>query len=168
MNDLTAVPTAPAPAPLPRDALTQHPGLELLQRMMRGELPRPPISEVLDFTLVEAEPGRVAFEGNPRAAFFNPIGSVHGGWVATLLDSCVGCAVHSMLPAGKGYTTVELKVNFVRPVMPESGRLRAEGRVIHVGNRIGTAEGRLTDAAGRLYAHATTTCLVFEFGAAAR
>jgi len=167
MNDPTASAT-PAPAPLPRDVLRRQPGIELLRRMMRGELPRAPISEALDFGLIEAEPGRVVFEGNPRAAFFNPIGSVHGGWIATLLDSCVGCAVHSALAAGKGYTTVELKVNFVRPVMPENGPLRAEGRIIHLGGRIGTAEGRLTDAAGRLYAHATTTCLVLDFGASGR
>lgn len=157
-----------AAAPLPLAALSRRAGLELLAGMMRGELPPPPITESLNFTLVEAEAGRVVFEGAPDARFFNPLGSIHGGWSATLLDSCVGCAVHSLLPAGKGYTTVELKVNFVRPVMPDSGLLRAEGRTIHVGGRVGIAEGRLTDANGRLYAHATTTCLIFEFMESAR
>lgn len=149
--------------PIPVEALAQRAGLDLLRGMMAGELPRAPIADVLNFRPVEAEAGRVVFEGTPTPAFFNPIGSIHGGWAATLLDSCVGCAVHSLLPAGKGYTTVELKINFVRPVMPDGTRLRAEGKVIHVGGRVGTAEGRLTDAAGRLYAHATTTCLIFDF-----
>jgi len=149
--------------PIPTAELTERSGFELLNSLMAGELPRPPISEVLDFLPVTVEPGRVVFEGTPKAAFLNPIGSIHGGWSATLLDSCVACAVHSMLPPGKGYTTIELKLSFVRRVMPESGPLRAEGKVIHVGGRVGTAEGRLTDAAGRLYAHATTTCLIFDF-----
>lgn len=161
--DRTSAGDARALAPIPPAALAQRPGLELLRAMMRGELPRPPIAETLSFTLIEAEAGRVVFEGAPDARFFNPLGSIHGGWSATLLDSCVGCAVHSLLPAGKGYTTVELKVNYVRPVMPESGLLRAEGRAIHVGGRVGMAEGRLVDANGRLYAHATTTCLIFVF-----
>lgn len=159
---------APEVAPIPPAALAQRSGLELLQAMMRGELPRPPITATLNFLLVEAEAGRVVFEGTPQAAFLNPIGTVHGGWTATLLDSCVACAVHSLLPAGKGYTTVELKVNFVRAVMPDSGRLRAEGRAIHVGGRVATAEGRLSDAQGRLYAHATTTCLVLDLAERAR
>lgn len=150
------------PAPVPPAALAQRSGLDLLKSVMLGELPAPPISHTLDFFLIEVEPGRVVFQGHPRAAFYNPIGSVHGGWTSTLLDSCVACAVHSTLPAGKGYTTVELKVNFVRAVMPDTGPLRAEGKVISVGSRIGTAEGRLTDASGKLYAHATTTCLIFD------
>lgn len=149
-------------SPVPPAALARTAGVEVLRAIMNGGLPRAPIADTLDFFLVEVEPGRVVFQGNPAPAFYNPIGSVHGGWVATLLDSSVGCAVHSTLPAGKGYTTVELKVNFVRAVMPDSGPLRAEGKVINVGSRIATAEGRLTDAAGRLYAHATTTCLVFD------
>ena len=150
-------------APLPFSVLSQRSGLELMQGIVAGELPGAPIAKVLNFLPVEIEAGRAVFEGDPTPDFFNPIGSVHGGWTATLLDSCVACAVHSALPAGKGYTTVELKINFVRAVMPDSGPLRAEGKVIHVGGRIGTAEGRLTDASGRLYAHATTTCLIFDF-----
>lgn len=154
---------AAAAAPIPADVLSRRAGLDLLRGMMAGELPRAPIADVLNFRPVEVEAGRVVFEGTPTPSFFNPIGSIHGGWAATLLDSCVGCAVHTLLPAGKGYTTVELKINFVRAIMPDSGRLRAEGKVIHVGGRIGTAEGRLTDASGRLYAHASTTCLIFDF-----
>lgn len=149
-------------APVPAETLTGRPGLEILRDVMNGVLPPPPIGRSLNFFLVEVEDGRAVFQGSPSAAFFNPIGSIHGGWTATLLDSCVACAVHSTLPAGKVYTTIELKVNFVRAIMPESGPLRAEGRVISVGGRVGTAEGRLTDASGRLYAHATTTCLIFD------
>lgn len=151
-----------APAPVPLAVLAQRSGLELLRGVMMGELPPAPIGMTLDFFIVEVEPGRVVFQGYPKAAFYNPIGSVHGGWTSTLLDSCVACAVHSTLPAGKGYTTIELKVNFVRAVMPDTGPMRAEGKVINVGNRIGTAEGRLVDASGKLYAHATTTCLIFD------
>lgn len=151
-----------AAAPVAAETLTTRPGVEILRDVMNGVLPRPPISDSLHFFLAEVEPGRVVFQGNPSAAFFNPIGTIHGGWTATLLDSCVACAVHSTLPAGKVYTTLELKVNFVRGILPDSGPLRAEGKVISVGGRIGTAEGRLTDAAGRLYAHATTTCLIFD------
>jgi len=150
------------PAPVSLSELASRGGLELLRGIMTGELPPAPISQTLDFFLAEVEPGCVVFQGNPQPAFYNPVGSVHGGWVATLLDSCVACAVHSLLPVGKGYTTVELKVNFVRSVVPDSGPLRAEGKIINLGGRIGTAEGRLMDAAGRLYAHATTTCLIFD------
>lgn len=161
MTDTRSTPERTGPIPI--ETLSQRAGIDLLRGIMAGELPRAPIAEVLNFRPVDAEPGRVVFEGTPTPAFYNPIGSIHGGWVATLLDSCLGCAVHSLLPAGKGYTTIELKINFVRAVMPDSGRLRAEGKVIHLGNRIGTADGRLTDEAGRLYAHASTTCLLFDF-----
>ena len=102
------------------------------------------------------------FQGRPRPEHYNPIGSVHGGWIATLLDSCVGCSVHSTLAAGKAYTTAELKVNFVRPVTTRVPLLRAEGRVIHVGSRMATAEGRLSGPDGKLYAHASTTCFIFD------
>lgn len=149
-------------APVPAESLTGRPGLDILRDIMNGVLPGPPIGESLNFFLVEVEYGRAVFQGRPSAAFYNPLGTIHGGWTATLLDSCVACAVHSTLPAGKVYTTVELKVNFVRAILPDSGPLRAEGKVISAGGRIGTAEGRLTDAAGRLYAHATTTCLIFD------
>jgi len=149
------------PDVLPVEALREHSGLELFRRMMRGELPPPPIAQTLDFAIVEAEKGRVVFQGHPSRAHYNPIGSVHGGYHATLLDSCVACAVQSTLEAGQGYTTIELKVNYLRALTDQAGPVRAEGKVIQVGRQIGTAEGRLYDASGRLYAHATTTCLIF-------
>jgi len=146
----------------PRSVLAAHSGVDFLDAIVRGELPRVPIGETLNFMPVEVAHGRVVFQGTPKPAFFNPIGSIHGGWAATLLDSCMGCAVHSTLPRGRGYTTLEIKVNYVRALLPEVGPVRAEGRVINVGGRVGTAEGRIVDSAGKLYAHATTTCLIFD------
>jgi len=130
--------------------------------MIAGELPAPPISQTLDFILVEAEHGRVVFQGRPGFAQYNPMGIVHGGWFATLLDSALGCAVASILPAGKGYTTAELKVNYVRAVTDRVGLVRAIGSVIHLGGRMATADGRLVGPDGRLYAHASTTCFIFD------
>jgi len=112
--------------------------------------------------LIEATRERAVFQGRPQLRHYNPLGSVHGGWIATLLDSCVGCAVHVSLPAGKAYTTAELKVNYVRAVTDRVGLVRAVGTVIHLGNRMATAEGRLVGPDGKLYAHATTTCFVFD------
>lgn len=149
------------PDVLPVEALRGHSGLELFRKMMGGELPPPPIAQTLDFAIVEVDKGRVVFQGHPSRAHYNPIGSVHGGYHATLLDSCMACAVQSTLEAGQGYTTIELKVNYLRALTDQVGPVRAEGKVIQVGRQIGTAEGRLYDASGRLYAHATTTCLVF-------
>ncbi|MBK7015704.1 MAG: PaaI family thioesterase [Sulfuritalea sp.] len=137
-------------------------GLELFQKMIAGELPRPPISDTLGFYMVHAEKGHVIFQGTPQHRHYNPIGSVHGGFHATLLDSCVACAIQSTLEAGQGYTTIELKVNYIRALTDRVGPVRAEGRVIHAGKQIGTAEGKLVDAEGKLYAHATTTCLIFN------
>lgn len=154
--------TADAPAPVPIDVLKRRDGIDLLRDVAAGVLPFGPMNDTLDFHLVEVEPGRAVYEGNPKAAFFNLLGTVHGGWSAAILDSVVACAIHSMLKAGTGYTTVELKVNYVRTVTAHCGPLRAEGKVINIGGRIGTAEGRLTDADGVLYAHATTTCLFFD------
>lgn len=138
-------------------------GLEIMQALLRGELPAPPITDTLDFILVEVDHGRAVFQGRPLERHYNPLGTVHGGWFATLLDSAVGCAVHTALPAGKSYTTLELKVNMLRALTKKVGLVRAEGRIIHVGGQVATAEARLVDAAGKLYAHATTTCLVFDF-----
>ena len=135
-------------------------GLAFLEAIRDGRLPAAPVSCLMGFALTEVEPGRAVFECAPSEAQYNPIGSVHGGVISTLLDSALSCAVHSTLPAGTAYTTAELKVNFVRPVVVGTGRLRAEGRVIHAGSRLATAEARLTDAAGKLYAHAVGTCLV--------
>ncbi len=137
-------------------------GLELLQAMLRGELPFSHIGETMDFMLIEVSPGRAVFQGLPQQKHLNPMGTVHGGWYATLLDSALGCAVHTTMPPGRGYTTAELSVNLVRGAVPGREPLRAIGQVIHSGRQLATAEGRLVDAAGKVYAHATTTCLVFE------
>jgi len=122
---------------------------------------RPGILGALDFEFVEAEPGRAVFSGVPGDHAYNPIGTVHGGYAATLLDSACGCAVHSRLDASQAYTTLELKVSYLRPVTRDTGRLRAEGRVIGLGRRAAFAEASLTDASGRVYATATSTLLVF-------
>lgn len=137
-------------------------GMEVFQAMFAGEIPYPPIGETLDFLPVLIESRRAIFQGRPLARHYNPMGTVHGGWFATLLDSCVGCAIHSALPAGKGYTTVELKVNIVKALTEKVPLVRAEGKVIHLGGRLATAEGRLYGADGTLYAHASTTCFVFD------
>ena len=134
----------------------------MLQAMLEGELPPPPIAAVLDFVILRIEPGLAVFQGRPQFRHYNPLGVVHGGWISTLLDSAMGCAVHSTMPAGKGYTTLELKVNFVRAVTQEVPLVRAEGRLVHGGKQVAVAEGRLAGPDGRLYAHATTTCLIFE------
>ena len=145
-----------------REQVAGMSGLELLRAIIDGRLPAAPITKTLDFALVEAEPGRVAFQGRPSAAHYNPLGTVHGGWFATLLDSAVACAVHSLLPPGKAYTTAELKINIVRPLTDKVPLVRAEGNIIHFGGRMGTAEGRLTGPDGKLYAHASTTCFIFD------
>ncbi|HSH92390.1 MAG TPA: PaaI family thioesterase [Ramlibacter sp.] len=137
-------------------------GLEMMHAMLRGELPYPPIAQTLDFQLVEVGEGRAVFQGTPGPAHLNPMGTIHGGWYATLLDSALGCAVHTMMPAGRGYTTAELGVNLVRAIGAKAPRVRAEGKVIHCGRQLATAEARLVGPDGTLYAHATTTCLVFE------
>lgn len=136
-------------------------GLEIMQAMLAGRFPYPPIAETLGFFLMEAREGEAVFQGTPQVAHLNPMGTVHGGWYATLLDSAVGCAVQTMLEAGQAYTTAELSVNLVRGARLDGGPLRAIGKVLHCGKQLATAEGRIVDAGGRLYAHATTTCLVF-------
>jgi uncharacterized protein (TIGR00369 family) len=118
--------------------------------------------QTLDFTLTEVEPGRALFEGYPAFKHYNPLGTVHGGYTATLLDSCMGCAVHTTLPKGVTYTTLEFKVSLMRAITAETGVVRAEGTVLNGGRRTATAEGRLTDGNGRLLAHASTTCLIFD------
>ena len=137
-------------------------GLEYLHKIVAGELPPPPIGLLLDFRIAEISEGGAVFLVTPAEFHYNPIGVVHGGVAATLLDSAMGCAVHSTLPAGAGYTTLEIKVNYVRAMSAETGEVRCEAKVIHVGGRTATAEGRIVDAAGKLYAHATTTCLIFR------
>jgi len=137
-------------------------GLQQMQAMLDGQLPYPHIAHTLDFSLVEVGEGRAVFQGQPQLKHYNPLGSVHGGWYATLLDSALGCAVHTTLPVGRGYTTAELGVNIVRAASTKSGPLRAIGTVLHAGRQLATAEARIVGADGKLYAHATTTCLVFE------
>ena len=137
-------------------------GLEFLQRIVSGELSPPPFAALLNFDLVEVSEGRATFAVNPAEYHYNPIGVVHGGLAATLLDSAMGCAVHSMLPAGAGYTTLEIKVNFIRAMTAETGRVRCEAKIVHSGARTATAEGRIVDEAGKLYAHGTTTCLILR------
>lgn len=137
-------------------------GLGQMQSLLRGELPAPPISQTLDFLLIEVERGRAVFQGTPGPGHLNPMGGVHGGWYATLLDSALGCAVHSAMPQGKAYTTLELKVNLVRAIGPQVQRVRAIGQIIHVGGQTATADARLVGPDGKLYAHGSTTCLVFD------
>jgi uncharacterized protein (TIGR00369 family) len=137
-------------------------GLEFLRAIRDKKLPSPPIAMLLGFDLVEVEPGHAVFEVTPGERHYNPIGVVHGGLAMTLLDSCMGCAVQTHMPAGSGYTTLEAKTNLVRAITSETGKLRAVGKTLHVGKRMATAEGRLVDASGKLYAHATTTCIVLR------
>lgn len=136
-------------------------GLDFLQGMIAGRHPNPPMCETLGFHLVEVESGRAVFEGIPRFEYYNPIGTVHGGFAATMLDSSLGCAIFSTLAKGDGWTTLELKLNLVRPITQDTGPVKAEGRLIYRGRTVGTSEGDLKDAAGRIYAHATTTCMIF-------
>ena len=139
-------------------------GLEYLQAMASGQLPPPPIMSTLGFEQgsMTVEPGKVVFSLRAQEYHYNPIGSVHGGVLATLLDSAVACAIQSRLPAGTVYTTLELKVNFTRAVRASTGLLRCEGTVLHLGKQVATAEGRIVDPEGRLCAHATTTCLILQ------
>jgi uncharacterized protein (TIGR00369 family) len=136
-------------------------GLEFVQGLANGTLPLNTIAETLGYDVSEAASGRVVVTAEPTVAHLNPAGTVHGGLAATLLDSCMGLAILSTLEKGVGQTTLEFKVSLVRPITPETGPIRAEGVVLNRGNRIGTAEGRITDREGRLLAHATTTCLIF-------
>jgi uncharacterized protein (TIGR00369 family) len=135
-------------------------GLEVMRRIVGGELPQPPMATTLGFALVEVERGRAVFEVEPAEFHYNPIGTVHAGLTMTLLDSAMGCAFASTLDAGVGWTTLELKANFVRPLTLESGPLRSVGTVIHAGRRVATTEARLEGPGGRLYAHGTSTILV--------
>jgi uncharacterized protein (TIGR00369 family) len=143
------------------DTLKSLSGLDFLKGIVDGTQPSPPISELLGFHLVEVEEGRAVFEGVPDFHHYNPIGTVHGGFAATLLDSALGCSIFSTLLKGDTWTTLELKLNYVRPMSKDTGLLRAEGRIIHRGRTVATAQGELKDSAGKLYAHASTTCMIF-------
>ena len=137
-------------------------GMEVIQRLVAGEIPPPPIAETLGVTLVEVEPGRAVFECEPAEFHYNPIGIVHAGLASTLLDSAMGCAFMSTLDAGVGWTTLELKANFTRALTADTGRVRCIGTVVHAGRTVATTEGRLEDMQGRLYAHGTSTILVLR------
>ncbi|MEM6792921.1 MAG: PaaI family thioesterase, partial [Acidobacteriota bacterium] len=137
-------------------------GRELLQGIVDGELPQPPIASLFGYELTEVGDGRAVFECVPGEQHYNPMDVVHGGVAATLLDSAMGCAVHTGLPIAVGYTTLELKVNYLRPMTQRTGRVRAIGTVLHSGRSTALAEGRLEDGRGRLVAHATTTCILFR------
>jgi uncharacterized protein (TIGR00369 family) len=139
-------------------------GIDFLQKIIAGEVPQPPIAHTLDYRLVEAAEGRAVFAFQPREFQYNPIGMVHGGIACTLLDSAMGCAVHSVLPAGTGYTTLEVKVNMLRAIGRDTPMLRAEGKLVHCGKSTAVAEGRIVDDAGKLYAFATTTCMLLRAG----
>jgi uncharacterized protein (TIGR00369 family) len=138
-------------------------GLDYMRALIAGDVPAPPIAELMGFDLVEVEEGYALFRGEPGEQHLNPIGSVHGGFAATLLDSALGCAVHTTLPAGVGYSTVELSVNLVRGITPATGPVLAEGHIVHLGRRTATAEAKLhAEDGGALLAHATTTCLILR------
>jgi uncharacterized protein (TIGR00369 family) len=143
------------------DVLKSLSGLEFLKGIIDGTHPQPPISELLGFHLAEAEEGRAVFEGLPESRHYNPIGTVHGGLAATLLDSALGCAIFSTLKKGEAWTTLGLNLNFVRAMTKDTGPVRAEGRLIHRGRTVATSAGEIKDRDGKLYAHASTTCMIF-------
>jgi len=145
-------------------AQTRHglSGIDYFRKLLAGEYPPPAMLQLMNIRLVEVDEGRVVFAAEAEERFYNGTGVAHGGFAATLLDSALGCAINSMMPAGKRFTTLELKVNLTRPLTREVGPLRCEAKVVHVGGRTATSEGRITDRNGKLYAHGTTTCIVVE------
>lgn len=145
----------------PQDEALSTDGLTFLKKLIDGTYPAPPIAQTLGFDLLEVEHGKATFEGLPEFRHYNPLGAVHGGFAMTLLDSCLGCCVHTTLQKGEGYTTLEVKVNLVRAITKDTGPIRAVGRIIHRGRTTATAEGDIRDAAGNLLAHGTTTCMIF-------
>jgi uncharacterized protein (TIGR00369 family) len=146
---------------LPPDKIATLSGLDFIRAIKDGAHPPPTMATLVGFDIVEVEEGRVVFSGAPTENHLNPMGVVHGGYAATLLDSCMTCAIQSMLKPGFAATTLDISVHFTRAATPQSGELRAEGKTVHVGRQFGTAEGRLTDPKGRIIAHATTSCLIF-------
>lgn len=137
-------------------------GVQILDEMLAGRLPPPPITDTMDFILIQAAHGEATFQGTPKLKHYNPLGGVHGGWFATLLDSALGCAVMAALPAGVSYTTLELKINLVRGLTMKVPSVRAIAKTVHVGKQVATAEAQLVGHDGKLYAHSSTTCLVFS------
>ena len=152
--------TAPSPDVAKPEALAQMTGREFMQALIDGKLPPPSIAETLSFRLVEVGDGYAVFEGETGPHLLNPLGTVHGGWVLTLIDSATGCAAHSMLPAGFGIATIETKANFTRPIYKDTGGVRTEARVVVRGRQIVTAEARVLDSDGRVLAHGTSTVMV--------
>ena len=137
-------------------------GIEYMRKMMAGELPPSGMVQLLNLKLVEVSEGHAVFTVQANESHYNGLGIAHGGLAATLLDSALGCAINSMMPAGKIFTTLEMKINYVRPITRESGEVQCEANVIHIGGRVATAEGRITDEDGKLYAHGTATCMLFR------
>ena len=146
---------------VPLDVVARDGGLKAMQDLLSGVHPAPPMSHTLSFSLSEVEEGRVVFKGLPSVAHLNPLGTIHGGWTATIMDSALACAVMTMLKPGEGYTTVEFKVNLVRPLLADMGEVSCEGKVIHRGRTIATSEAWLRDKNGKLLAHGTETCAIF-------
>ena len=146
---------------IPMDKLMQFSGLELLQQMLAGEVPGPTIARTMNFTISEVSSGGAVFRGEALADHYNPLGTVHGGWAATIIDSALGCAVQTKLPKGVGFTTIEFKVNLVRPIFDHTGEVVCEGNVIHIGRTIATCEANLKTKDGKLLAHGTATCAIF-------
>ena len=158
------VETAPARTPLSADALRTMSGLELMRAMVDGSLPEAPIASLMNMRGVHAEYGVIVFEGRPGPEHYNPLGSVHGGYAATLLDSCMGCAVHTTLPVGTGYTSIDINITYVRAITATTGPVTARGEIVNVGRRVGTVRGTLTDAAGKILAYGTSSCLIMTIG----
>ena len=144
------------------DARRTMSGLDFFRKMLAGEMPPPPMIDLLGIRLAEVEEGRVVFTATCEERFYNGTGVAHGGFAATLLDTALGCAINSSMPAGRRFTTLELKVNLTRPITKAAGPLRCEAKVVHVGGRTATSEGRILDSRGKLYAHGTTTCIVVD------
>ncbi|MCO6389418.1 hotdog fold thioesterase [Aliihoeflea aestuarii] len=149
---------------IPHEDVAHYTGLELLRRVVEGEYPAPSIAARMNFGLVEVDEGRVVFQGMPGARHFNPLGSVHGGWAATVLDSALGCCIHTLLDKGEGYSTVEMKVNYLRPISDKTGVVTCEGKVVNKGRTLAVSEARMTDENGKLLAIGTETCAIFPIG----
>lgn len=149
---------------VPPEIATSVSGLTFLRQLMDRTHPAPPFSVTAEIWPEEIEAGRAVFAGQPSERFYNPMGTVHGGWTAALLDTAMACAVHSLLKAGQGYTTVELKTNFLRPIFAHTGRLRCEAETVFIGGRIATSEGKVMDADGNLIAHGSETCMILKVG----
>jgi uncharacterized protein (TIGR00369 family) len=153
---------------IPLETITSMSGLELLKKMLAGELPGPPIAKTLSFTLWEAEEGRVVFRGTPNADHLNPLGAIHGGWTATIMDSALACVVQTSLAKGEAYTTTEFKVNLIRPLLPDMGEVACEALIVSRGRTVAVSEARLRDEKGRILAFGTETCSIFPVERLAR